>query len=1053
LSSERNEKGVYLQDLEFYKSQNEELRTDLDAITQNFDENAKILKQLKEELEKSKVLIKESIDWSRIYSILQSVDPFIPSFVDDHEAALIVALENLKSQYNSKVETITSLQTQLDLNEGSLRESENALQKTREELLQKDLIQSELEDTISRLREDVNTMESTLREKEASLSALVSESIRSDQYASALVELENLKLIQNEKESEIQTLLSELNGFKADAVHAVELQHLNQQLKSEIQDLVQEQLKLKDEIVTLSAQLATSAENSQEDGPRIDALIQEKSLLEQELLSLTSKLTDIEQVIADANVANAQWQEYAQTLEIQLSALQQEFENISERNVRLEESKRDTVDLERLQMELSKIQKTNVELEEKLSSSNSLLQTERENWELKNSEIRSELSEKMELAKRHEIRLEEQIKELNEILDEFKRKAENTDSLQKRYDILEVEKLQFQNELNAKLLEAQSYQEKLNEALAQLNEFNHHYYDLENNFNLQSQELQEKIAMITNLEYENTQLIQQTNLKADSSELDRLASQVVELQAVLDEMTQREINLKAKLDEAVSMSHDKQIEKLQVNHHSSLETQLQKANQKIKALERDVTTLAELLKSATSNDPNGRKISHSEYIQLFRKAARVDLLEHELEQMSKAIDLAQLDADNLRKAIQESERPNAVDGLHKLLLNESEAVKKWMQLYQNYQQESENAKEASQIQIMELREEFDELAILFEHTSRELEQLKSQMDDHGVMRQVSHMANFGPSTANFPVQELAALNKLVVSLEGERNSLNAEVSIMKQKYESLLQTKEKELDLLNSKLARVEVTDRIALEEYKNRAQSLEFEVKELRVRLQEVTLELQQAAHDLRNAEKRIVMLENERSALLEDQHHQRELFDSEIYHAINSEQLRARDHLNFKLKELRSSFDVTVNEMIRKQNQLEQMLDESERLLIADRETFHHREQQLLDELRFIQKEGSGRWVHDHRNADMEQERMHLENKLHNLHLDNRRLRKAIDTQGSQFLKERYDMLSEIATLKADLEALEFQSRENDNSRIVKTLQEQKSVRMTYVGIRISA
>jgi chromosome segregation ATPase len=1029
-----------LHELETLKSQNEELRAALNAAEQQVEDKTNLLKQLEVELETSS----EVVDWTRLINILDLPQPLIG---EQKETAFVLALENYKAQFAANLKEITTLKEQLAEGYSKLRESEATVQKLNEVLDQKDAMQSESENTISRLQEDINSIQKTLLEKEMAFSILASESISSEQHSEVLKELEKFKSIEAQKENEIQILLSELNSFKADAVQVVELQHLNQQLKCELEELSGEQLKLKEEICTLTAQLSMDSEGSEQ--KHITSWVEEKSLLEQELSDLTSRLNEVNQMIADANAANAQWQEYSISLETQLADIQHQFETVSQVNLDLERRMKDNKDFESLQEELTRIQKLNQELEEKLAQANLHLLKESEKLALKEIELqeaRAEGSQNFEKMKANEIQLEEQMKILEGIRGQLKSRIEITEALEKRYEILEAEKLQFQNELNAKALEVQECHENLNTAVAQLNDFNAHYYELEQNFNIQTQELQEKVAMISKLEYENTQLLEQTDKKADSNEMDRLASQVVELQAALHEISHREELLKSQLEIKSVANMHKALEEVKGVENASNHSQLYKANQKIKVLERDVATLAGILKSTTvSTDPNGRKISHSEYIKLARRAARVDLLENEIDEISGAIALASLDADNLREALRLIEIPDSVDSFQRLLLNESEAVKQWMDLYQNYQKESQKAKEASQIQIMELREEFDELAVLYDHTLRELEQLKAQLDDHGVIRQ-------GSLAGSFAAQDMAALNKLLVSLEGERNSLNAEAVMMKQKYESLLETKNKELDLLNSKLAKIEVTDRIAMEEYKNRAQSLEFEVKELRMRLQDIGSELQRANHDFRNAEKRIFMLENERTALLDEQLQQKELFDNEMYHAINAEQLRARDHLNFKIKELKSGFDMTLNEMIRKQNQLEQMLDESERLLIADRETFHHREQQLLDELRYLQKEGSARWGYEHRYTDLEQERMHLEEKLHQLHLENRRLRKAIDTQGSHFLKERYDMLSEIATLKAELEAMEFQTKENDQSRIVKTLQEQKSVSMINKGIRVS-
>jgi chromosome segregation ATPase len=652
----------------------------------------------------------------------------------------------------------------------------------------------------------------------------------------------------------------------------------------------------------------------------------------------------------------------------------------------------------------------------------------------------------MESLQHNEARLLKEIAALENQVETLNQDSFDTQGVAARFELIENEKLQFQKELNDKHLELQDVDAQLKDTMAQLNDLNHHYYELEHLYNQQNADLQEKMAALGNLEFENTQLLEQLR-KTDGQQ-----EELVRLTSTLEVMSQREADLTYQLNQLNAKSPARKQESTQgaVSLNSrSVSLELTEAKKKIALLEKDVTTLAELLKTSNADVPNGRKISTSEYIALFRKAAKVDLLQREIEDLSLGLEMSREESENVRKFLAVVQAPSqSVEELRQLMLKESDAVRQWMEHYQNYQNESLAIKESSQKQILELKEEFDELALLFETTNRELEQVKSQLDNHGALRNKSS-SSFQLNSEAMPIQELTSLNKLVESLETDRKALTNEIVMLKQKYESLLSTKQKELDLLNSKIGRMQTNDQIAVEEYKNRVQSLEFELKEVRSRLQDVTMNLQQAAHDVRHAEKRVAMLENERTVLIDEQHHQREMFDNELYHAVSAEQQRARDQLNFKLKDLRSSFDGTMNEMLRKQSQLEQMLDESERLLVADRESFHMREQQLLDELRFV---GSGRWSHDsHRYADIEQERMHLESKLHNLHMENRQLRKSIDTQGNQFLKDRYDLLNEIANLKADLENLEYQLKDHDSNRIIKTLQEQKSVLLIDVGTRV--
>jgi chromosome segregation ATPase len=985
----------------------------------------------------------------QFFEMLREMDPFFTSYrVED----AISALRAIQAKIIENSETISALQSERLDRINQLEQFNNALRGKDESICQLNERVQELDEALSVSEVTLGQHNQLLTEKGIEIAKLGENSVPKDQHALLLAELEEIRFSLSDKQTESELLRTECDSLKLQSTLNSKNESLIQQLNSDISMLHESEMMLKLDLDDLKAtalkntelelQLAASSKLLEEN-------VSEKEIIQAEVVALMQKLTELEHRISEADLVNNQWQKYAGDLEAQLSTVHHELQEL--RNQLEEAKKLSTIsNNDNHSAVIDTIRERSQVSEDFLTSRTVALEKEILILESKNSELallNIESFDQIEELKLTDSELRKRILELETHTELLTEKAIISNELILSSESLQSEKIHLETELQYKLAELQDCEAKLDDTLVKLNDLSNNFYELETAYNQQNCDLQNKTANLDTLEYENAQLLEQ--LRSGQSSERRLLDELAELNSAVEMMSRKEADLKFELNELVDRSNQ-EIDGLKNDNRTgialsskrALEDELSISKKKIVLLEKDVTTLAELLKS-TSDYPNGRSVSNSEYISLCRKAAKVELLQNEIQDLSTALQIASSEFENTKLFLAKMERPdehNVITEMRQLFIKESDAVKAWMLQYQNYQKESLVLKEAAQKEVLELREEFDELASLYDATNRELTQVKSQLDVHG--NKSNAISHFNPEI--FPVQELSSLNKLVESLETDRKTLGNEIVIMKQRYDSLLVTKQKELDLLNSKLSRMQVNDQIAVDEYKNRIQSLEFELKEVRARLKDVTLDLQQAANDARHSEKRISMLENERVALLDEQHHQREIFDNELYHAINLEQQRSRDQLSFKVKDLRSSFDGTMDEMLRKQSQLEQMLDESERLLLVDRETFHNREQQLLDELRYLHHDGSGRWPQDlHRYEDLEQERVHLESKLHNAHIDNRQLRKSLDIQANQFLKERYDLLTEISNLKSDLEAFEYQVKDNDSSRIIRTLQEQKSVR----------
>ena len=350
------------------------------------------------------------------------------------------------------------------------------------------------------------------------------------------------------------------------------------------------------------------------------------------------------------------------------------------------------------------------------------------------------------------------------------------------------------------------------------------------------------------------------------------------------------------------------------------------------------------------------------------------------------------------------------------------------QLRLNQQNITDATTKESEDTIKQLKEEFDELAILYANNAHEIEDFK---------------ARFLPSdSASLSVQdtlnatERMALNNLIASLESEKTSLIGDLKRLKNQLITHKELQEKfEVSEAKIKSLEKQITEANDFKEESNRrlnrteaeVKSLEEDAHDLQLRARESDRLVSKLKSDILYAEERVRSVELDREHFIVEKNRIREKFEIDLF----NEQNRAREHLQSRLN---SSFDATMDELQQKQIHLEQMLDESERQLIEERMTHHQREQTMVEDIRYYRDTNT--WVPPSPRFDIAQDRMLLDQKIHELLNENRRLQRIADTQGNEFLKEKYGLLNEIAALKHDLDTI------SANHEIVKKLQEQKNV-----------
>ena len=305
----------------------------------------------------------------------------------------------------------------------------------------------------------------------------------------------------------------------------------------------------------------------------------------------------------------------------------------------------------------------------------------------------------------------------------------------------------------------------------------------------------------------------------------------------------------------------------------------------------------------------------------------------------------------------------------------------------------------STISLQQSQEEFDELARLYDAATKELDSIKNKQ---------------GTLSTQFIEHQKGQINfgTLVSTLEAEILVLKAETEhLRKQASESFEQSRQ--IMKLESELS-----------ESRNLIYDLENQVKVSKSDLQ--------AARQIEN---RCFTLENELNQLVQDRERQNHDFEESIY----QERQRAKQMLEYRIKEVRINYDMTLEEMNHRHLQLEQILDETENTLSMERETFHRREQSLLEELSFTQGRNSrnSRFPYPHRDVELENERLELIAELQQTQKENRTLRRELDGHLNRFAKEKFELMQTIEEYKDSSQGI----LHSEAGTMIQRLQNQKN------------
>ena len=366
-----------------------------------------------------------------------------------------------------------------------------------------------------------------------------------------------------------------------------------------------------------------------------------------------------------------------------------------------------------------------------------------------------------------------------------------------------------------------------------------------------------------------------------------------------------------------------------------------------------------------------------------------------------------------------------------LMSNLDEAQNNIMYLQQEVLRLESQLKESEMIassRISFLPEEYEELSrkaalageyiSQLDHKSNELQEVKGKFEEiHAkyLELQTSSATLIQQNQEEF--DELARLYNLAVKeIESYSNGQHAaSKQLLEQQqghlnFSSIIAALEKENSVLKSEAdhLRKQVADSV---EQTRRAIKLESELSESRKFVFELESALRMAKEASRQYESRCFTLESDLNHALAE----RDKIIHEYDEAINQEREMSKQMLNYKIQGIRSSYDAALEDMNHRHIQLEQILDETENTLAMERESFHRREQALIEELSYTpgRNSRSSRFVYQNqREVDLEKSEILAD--LQQAHKDNKALRRQLDNNLSQFTKEKFDLLRSIEDLK---------------------------------------
>ena len=753
----------------------------------------------------------------------------------------------------------------------------------------------------------------------------------------------------------------------------------------------------------------------------LEALLSTKS--EQEV-AFESKISELETVVS-------QWQEYAAGLETEYNSV---FSRLSETETQVADNNRET---EVTKSALAEVQQENSQLMETCN----LLQSQ-----LKELESQASVAS---LAQETIANLEKDLQDSRDLLEAQNIRLNETETLQARLMELESDKQQSEATvalLNDELAQLQLFKAETDLYIEQLDGDIKIY---KSNEEQALSSIDSYIAVVSSMEAEKDELckkveILENEMKAVTEKKEQeFAALNVEFKAL--QMSFGEYKTKAENLESTSCALSAQIEHLQAdakvmkdntdsyinqligdieiykNNEQSAMASLDEYSAAIQSLEQERDSYygeANDLRSETlklkeeiySLKSEIEKLQTHTITMEENQKKKATNINQETEFMSN-LDHAQNDIKYLQQEVLRLESrvsflPEEYEELSRKAALADEYISQ-LDLKSNEVQEIKGRFEEIQAKYLELQttsatliqqnqEEFDELARLYDVAVKEIESYS--IGQHAASKQ-------------FLEQQQGHLNysSIIAALEQENSVLKSEAEhLRKQPADSLEQTR---------------------------RAIQLESELSESRKFVFELESALRMAREASRQYESRFLTLESDLNHALAE----RDKIIHEYDEAINQEREMSKQMLSYKIQGIRSSYDAALEDMNHRHIQLEQILDEAQSTLAMERESFHRREQALIEELSYTpgRNSRSSRFVYQNQ-REVDPEKSEILADLQQAHKDNKDLRRQLDNNLSQFTKEKFDLLRSIEELKSSSNG---NILETDAGLIIQQLQHQKN------------
>ncbi|KAJ2994243.1 hypothetical protein HDV02_001745, partial [Globomyces sp. JEL0801] len=815
------------------------------------------------------------------------------------------------------------------------------------------------------------------------------------------------------KELNINSLTQKVNQL---SIECEELKCQSSQAKAQLE------LKHRDSILELQNVVEKSTVDSQEKQKRFESLVLEKKMVDQQLKLINDEFRDVYQTIFNREYLGettfvSELKDLFRTQQSKESELLNQIHNHKtqyEKNTKLIESLE--VQLESEQKLLIQLKSEHLEnqtqLVEKFNQSQEMLQKT-----LNENDLVKEQSEKnLALVKSIQEKTNEQEKKIFDLQDQLK--GENEKRVEEQSNNVKLNETHQQlqrefDELNGKISDLQSQLDFANQINQDWQQYGHDVAE-------EQGQLKEKVASLEIIidDLENNIHKKNEQLDSNSKKLATMETAIKELKATIKDLDE---SLEDKESDLINCEKQLKLAKQSIDTlKMNFTTEMEKNSKKELKLKREIDSFHENLHKRTSECQDLRSMVDQLEREKIKLKASKGQLECKFEQSEQNLKSLHHQLNEMREELnsnifRESELKEEIEELNRIMKSK-ESV-----LNSKTSYDGSNKLSNAYSRIHSLEYDVLKLADIIKKYERDGENVSDSPTA------VTFQTEFTENALQ--ERERLALNKLIESLENERNRLVTTVEELKSKLEDE-----------SKKLLEAEVTvqeTRIKLKEMTVKYQTCNVTNQELKVQLLKKNSTTKLKYHERQQPTDLIPLYQREIEKLEETIQTERLNVQGEIESTIQREKIKIYEQSKLNLIELRNQYDYTIEKMISKQQDTEILLNDIEKVVYEERVAFQQREDKLLDEINLLKSNyyniNKKPPLVENLNQtpnERELEKRRLEIKIFELQTEIRKLRSFIDSQENEYFKERTSFLSEISLLKQDIESLKLQSQKHTHS-----------------------